>query len=206
MTASATISAIAKNYSLAVAPITSDIVNTYTTYELTFSMIDAMSSSGYIDVLLDPLLCVTAAQITTIRSNLTLTVSGSSIRSNPSTQIISTTVNNSSSYLLRITNLNTTSSTIPAQTITISIANLLNCPAVCTLTYFSLPTYYTSSDVDLVASANFTGNIVLSPGAMTLVSASFDVTTTYTFGALSVGFSNQNPVEANGFLVVVLPS
>jgi hypothetical protein len=199
MAASATIAAVAKNYSLTAAPL-STTVNAFTTYSLNFSMVDSLSSSGYIDVLLDPLLCVTAAQIATIQSNLTVTVSGSSIKSSPSTQIIPTTINNQSSYLLRVTNLNTTTGSIPVQTVTISIGNLLNCPAVCTLTYFSLATYYTSSPIDLVASANFTGNIVLTPGSITLNSASFDVLTTYTFGILTVGFTNQNPVEINGFV------
>lgn len=205
MSASATISAVAKNYSLAVSA-SSTTVNTYTSYSATFSMIDALSASGYIDLILDPKLCITTAQINTIQTNLTITISGSSIKTNPSTQIIQTTINNITTYLLRITNLNTTATSIPVQTVTVSVANLLNPPAVTALTSFSLSTYYTNSDLDLVASANFTGSVGLTTGSVSIGSAGFSVASTYTFGVLSVVFVNQNPVEANGFIAVVLPS
>ena len=169
-------------------------------------MIDALSASGYIDLILDPKLCITTAQINTIQTNLTITISGSSIKTNPSTQIIQTTINNITTYLLRITNLNTTATSIPVQTVTVSVANLLNPPAVTALTSFSLSTYYTNSDLDLVASANFTGSVGLTTGSVSIGSAGFSVASTYTFGVLSVVFVNQNPVEANGFIAVVLPS
>jgi hypothetical protein len=205
MQASATIAAVYKNYTLDVSA-TSAIVNSYTSYAFTFSMADPLSPSGYIEVILDPQLCSTTTQSASVQANLTVTLSGSSIKSTPSTSVVPTTLNGSLTYLLRISNLNTSTSSIPAQTVTISVSNLLNCPSVCTLTQFSASTYYTSSSIDLVAVANYSSTITLQPGSITLQSATSTATTTYSFGTLSLTLTPQNPIPANGFLKVTLPS
>ena len=148
-------------------------------------MTDSLSTSGYIELILDPLLCSSAEQISTIQTNLTIAITGSSIQSAPSTQIVSVSLNGSQAYMLRLTNLNITSTTIPSQTVTIAVSNLLNCPSVCTLNSFSLSTYYSSSN-DLVASANYSGTITLQPGSINLNTVSSTATTTYTFGTISL--------------------
>lgn len=79
MIGSGSITAVNNNYSLSVA-VGSSIINTYTSYNLIFTMSDALTTTGYIIIQLDPLLCKTAAQIATITSNLTISIKGTSIK------------------------------------------------------------------------------------------------------------------------------
>lgn len=205
MTASSAIAAVANNYTLTILP-SSTTVNAYATYSFTITMTDPLTSNGFIQITLDPNLCQTTNQIQTITSNLTISISGTNINPNPSTQITTTNINSTSTYSLTISNLNTSSSNIPAQTLTITINNLLNSPSVNTLTYFLLSTYYTSSTIDLVANAAYSSTITLQPGSITLVSATSTATTTYTFGTLGTKFINQNPIPSNGYIILILPT
>ena len=204
MIGSSSISAVAKNYTLQVS-VDSNVVNQYTAFQFAFTLADPLSSSGFIEVVLDPQLSSSALQLATIQTNLTISVSGSNVQSAPSTQITSATVNGSQSYVLRISNLNNTASSVTTQALTIAVSNLLNCPSVCTFTSFSLSTYY-SNQSDLVASANYSGSLPLQPGFISLLSVTSTATTTYTFGTLSIAFTNQNPVPQNGAFVFSLPS
>lgn len=169
-------------------------------------MTDSLTSTGYIELTLDPQLCSTARQLSTVQTNLTVSVSGSSVASLPSFSVLTSNINNQSTYKLKISDLNTSSSNIPIQMLTITIGNLLNYPSVTTLTAFSLSTYYTSSSIDLVANAVYTGTVTLQTGSITLQSVSSTATTTYTFGTLTVSFKNQNPILANGYVKLTLPS
>lgn len=204
MTASSTITAIANNYTLSSSAL-STVVNTYTSYTFTFTMSDQLTSSGYIVIFLDPQLCSTAAQQSTITTNLTVAASGTNIKSTPSTQISSAIVNGSSTYQLQLSNLNTSSSNIVAQSISIVIKNILNPLVVTTLTSFSLSTYY-SNQADLVANANYSSSIKLQPGSFIINSITSTATTTYTFTSLSISFSNTNPIPINGYILVTIPS
>jgi hypothetical protein len=204
MAGSATITAIANNYTLTVAP-ASSVVNVYTSYTFAFTMSDVLTSTGYFVLLLDPYLCISNSQKTTITTNLSITISGTSIKSSPSTQITPTTVNGISTYQLLLSNLNTSSSNIPIQTVTITISNILNPSAVTTLKSFSISTYYSSS-ADLVANANYAGSILMQTGSITLNSISSSVTTTYTFTTISVIFKVTNPISSNGYIIIAIPS
>jgi hypothetical protein len=204
MTASATITAIANNYTLSVSA-ASSVVNVYTSYTFSFTMSDALTSTGYFVLVLDPNLCVSNAQRTTITTNLTITVSGTNIRSSPSTQITPTTINGLSSYQLLLSNLNTSSSNIPVQSVIITVSNILNPSAVATLNTFTLSTYYSNS-ADLVANGNYTGSIVMQAGVITLNSITSTATTTYTFTTISIDFKITNPVSSNGYVMVTIPS
>ena len=205
MSASASVTAIYNNYTLtaSAAPPT---VNTFTSYSFSFTMNDALTSTGYISLILDPNLCKTASQIATLTSNLSMSINGTSIRSSPSTQVVAVTVNGSPTYSLVFTNLNTSTSNIPSQSMTIKVNNLLNHPSVLSMTYFSLSTYYTSSSIDLVATANYSGSITLQTGSISLVSISSSATSTYSFGTLTLQISNSNPIPANGYLMIIFPS
>jgi hypothetical protein len=97
MQGSGTITAIANNYTMTVSA-SSLVVNTFTNYVFSFTMNDALTSTGYILIVLDPLLCASPAQVTTITTNLTISISGTSIRSTPSTQISAISINGSSAY------------------------------------------------------------------------------------------------------------
>lgn len=205
MTASNTVSAVANNYSLLVTA-TSIVVNTFTSYSFSFTMSDALSSSGYISLTLDPNLCKTASQIATIQSNLSVSITGSSIKTSPSTQIVATTVNGSSTYSLLFTNLNTSTSNIPVQSLTIKVNNLLNYLSILSLSTFTLSTYYTSNNTDLVANANYSGTITLQTGNINLISVSSTAVTTFSFGTLTIELNTQNPIPSNGYLMVVYPS
>ncbi len=205
MTASATVTALNNNYTLT-ASASSTTVNAYTTYAFSFTMTDPLSSTGYISLILDPNLCRTASQISTITSNLSIAINGTNIKSIPSTQIVAVTVNASSTYSLVFTNLNTSTSNIPAQTLTIRVSNLLNYPSVLTMTHFSLSTYHTSSSNDLVANANYSNSITLQTGSITFLSITSTATATYTFGTLSIQINHQNPIPANGYLMIIFPS
>lgn len=185
MTASSTVTAVANNYSLSVTS-ASNTVNTFTSYSFSFAMIDTLASDGYISLILDPNLCKTTAQIATIQSNLSVSITGTSIKGTPSTQVVSATVNGSSTYSLVFTSLNTSTSNIPTQAITIKVSNLLNYQSVFSMSYFTLSTYYTSSNLDLVANANYSGTITLQTGNISLVSISSTATTTYTSGTLTI--------------------
>jgi len=203
LTGSGTVSAVANNYSLSVAA-ASATVNAFTSYTFSFVMSDPLTSSGYIALTLDPNLCRTASQVATIQSNLSVSISGATIKANPSTQVIAATVNGSATYSLLLTSLNTSASYIPTQTLSIKVSNLQNYLSVLSMTYFSLSTYYSSS-LDLVANANYSGSITLQPGTISLMSVSSTASTTYTFCSLTIELSNQNPIPANGYLMVVLP-
>lgn len=205
MIGSATISAVANTYALTVSP-SSSIVGVYTSYTFTFTMTDALTSSGLIILTLDPNLSYTTSQINTISSNLSVSISGTSIKASPTKQVTTVTVGNLTYYQITLSNLNTTSSNIPSQSVSITVSNILNCPSVCNLSIFSLSTYYTSSTIDLVANANYRGTIVLQPGAITLMSATSIATTTYTFTTISLTFSNQNSIPVGGHLAIILPS
>lgn len=204
MTASATITAIANNYTLSVSA-ASSVVNVYTGYTLSLTMSDVLTSTGYFVLVLDPNLCVSNAQKTTITTNLTITISGTSIRSSPSTQITPATINGLSTYQLLLSNLNTSSSNIPVQSVTITVSNILNPSALTTLTTFSLSTYY-SNLADLVANGKYVGSILMQTGVITLNSISSTATTTYTFTTISVIFKITNPVSSNGYVMVTIPS
>ena len=205
MSASGTVTAVNNNYTLS-ASATSTTVNAYTTYTFSFTMNDPLTSTSYISLILDPNLCKTASQIATITSNLSISINGTSIKSIPSTQIVAVTVNGSSTYSLVFTNLNTSTSNIPAQSLMIRVSNLLNYFSVLSMSYFSLSTYYTSSSIDLVGNANYSGSIILQTGSISLVSVSSTATTTYTFGTLTLQINNQNPIPANGYLMIIFPS
>jgi len=169
-------------------------------------MADALASSGFIVITLDPNLSFTTAQISTITSNLSVSISSTSIKASPTVQVTTTTIGSLTYYQLSLSNLNTTNSNIATQSISITVGNLLNCPSVCTLTLFSLSTYYTSSTIDLVANANFSSSIVLQPGSISLLNANSIATTTYTFTTISLTFSIQNSIPSGGHLAVILPS
>lgn len=205
MTASATIAAVANNYTLTVAT-SSTTVNTFATYSFSFTMVDPLTVTGYIEVVLDPLLTLTTEQLQSLNTNLSVSITGSSMRSTPTFQLLATTINNQSSYLLKLTNLNTSTANIPAQTVSISIRNILNCPTVQTLSSFKVSTYYTSSSIDLVANAQSSSTLQLTPGTITLNSATSTVSTTYTFGTVNLSLTIQNPVPLNGYLQVTLPT
>lgn len=168
-------------------------------------MVDALASNGYITLTFDPLLATTSAQTTTILSNLSVSISGPSIRTTPIKTITPTTINGQNTYLLTLTNLNTTSSAIPAQTISITVSNLLNCPSVNKLTYFYISTYYTSSSIDLVANSNYTSSLTLQVGAITLASITSTTPTTYSQTTLDLTFTIQNMIPTNGYILLVLP-
>jgi hypothetical protein len=167
MTASATITAVANSYSLTTTT-NNPIVSVYTSYIFTFTMSDPLSSSGIITITLDPQLCSTSAQISTILTNITVTISGSSIKSSPTVTVSSS----NGTYILTLSNLNISSSNIPSQTITITVNKLLNPLSVTTLTSFSLSTYYTPSNADLVANAAFSGTIAIKNGSLTFINIS----------------------------------
>lgn len=205
MTASATIAAVANNYTLTVAT-SSTTVNTFATYSFSFTMVDPLTVTGYIEVVLDPLLTLTTEQLQSLNTNLSVSITGSSMRLTPTFQLLATTINNQSSYLLKLTNLNISTATIPAQAVSISIRNLLNCPTVQTLSSFKVSTYYTSSSIDLVANAQSSSTLQLTPGTIILNSATSTVSTTYTFGTVNLTLTNQNPVPLNGYLQVTLPT
>jgi hypothetical protein len=204
MSASATITAIANNYTLSVSA-TSNVVNVLTSYNFSFTMADPLASSGYFILILDPKLCTSNSQKTTVTTNLMITISGTNIRSSPSTLITATTLNGSATYQLLLSNLNTSSANIPAQTITITVNNILNPSSVTTLNAFFLSTYY-SSLADLVANANYAGTISMQPGVITLNSITSTATTTYTFTTITISVINTNPVSADGFILVTIPS
>lgn len=84
MQGSGTITAVANNYTLTVNA-SSLVVNAFANYVLSFTMSDTLTSTGYIVIVLDPLLCASSAQATTITTNLTISISGSLIKSTPST-------------------------------------------------------------------------------------------------------------------------
>ena len=204
MQGSGTVTAIANNYTLAVNA-SSLIVNAYTNYVFSFTTTDALMSSGYIVIVLDPLLCASSAQVTTITTNLTITISGTSIKSTPSTQISAVTVNGSAAYQLKLSSLNTSSSNIPSQTITITIRNILNPPSIRTISTFSGGTYY-SSDADLVANLVNSSSITLQTGTFSLLSINSSVTKTYSFTTLTLKCLNTNPIPANGVIMLTVPS
>lgn len=202
MVGSATISAVQNNYTLTVSS-NSLIVNTYASYSFVFTMVDPLASTGYFVLTLDPLLSSTATQTSTILSNLTVSISSSAtngIKASPSTQIMSV----NGSYQLKLSSLNVSSANIGAQTINITVHNLLNPAAVTSLTSFQISTYYSNSD-DLVANARYSGSIVLQPGAITLSPPTSTALTTYTFSTVSMSFSNQNPIPSQGILLLSLP-
>ena len=203
MTGSASITAVANNYTLSVSP-TSSVVNVFTRYNFTFTMSDALTSTGYFVIILDPQLCVSTAQKATITTNLSISVSGTNINSSPSTQITTTTSNGSTTYQLLLSNLNT-SSTIPTQTVTVLVNNLLNPAAVTTINSFALSTYYSNS-ADLVANANYSSSFRLQTGTLTLVSVTSSASTTYTFTVITLTISITNPIPNNGIIMLTLPS
>jgi hypothetical protein len=204
MIASATITAVANNYTLS-AVATSKVVNVFTSYNFSFTMSDALTTTGYFVLILDPQLCARTAQKNSITTNLSVSISGTSINSAPSTQISTTTSNGSSTYQLLLSNLNASSTSIPTQTITITVNNILNPSAVTSLTSFSLSTYYSNS-ADLVANALYSSSIKLQTGPITLTSVTSTSSTTYTFTILSVNFQNTNPVPANGYILLSIPT
>lgn len=203
MTGSASITAVANNYSLSVSP-NSNVVNVFTRYNFTFTMSDALTSTGYFVIILDPQLCVSTAQKATITTNLSITVSGTSINSSPSTQISTTTSNGSTTYQLLLSNLNT-SSTIPTQTVSVLVNNLLNPAAVTTINSFALSTYYSNS-ADLVANANYSSSFMLQTGTLSLVSVTSTATTTYTFTVITLIIQITNPIPNNGIIMLALPT
>lgn len=203
MVGSASVTAVANNYTLTVSP-SSNVINVFTKYNFTFTMSDALTSTGYFVIILDPQLCVSSAQRTAITTNLSITVSGTSINTSPSTQISTTTSNGSSTYQLLLSNLNT-SSTIPTQTVSIFVNNLLNPASVTTINSFVLSTYYSNS-ADLVANANYSGSFKLQTGTLSLLSVTSTASTTYTFTILTIKIQNTNPIPANGYIMLTLPT
>ena len=73
------------------------------------------------------------------------------------------------------------------------------------MTSFSLTTYYTSDSIDLVANGLYTSSLVLVPGSINIASVVSTATTTYTFGDISVTFTNQNSIPVNGKIVLTIP-
>lgn len=114
-------------------------------------------------------------------------------------------MNGSTAYQLKLSSLNTSSSNIPAQTITITIRNILNPPSVRAISTFSGGTYY-SSEADLVANIVYSGSIILQTGALPLLSIDSSVTKTYSFTTITLKCLNTNPIPANGVILLSIPS
>ena len=204
MQASTSLTIDPANYTIGVT-VSDTVVNTLTTYTVTVTTLDQLLSSGYITLALDPWLTNTAEQVNYLNNNLTVTLSGSSINSNPAHSISSATTNGTTQYTLTLTNLNTSASEIPPQSITITLADLLNFPAVVTMNSFSLSTYYSSANYK-VADGQYSSSITLTTGTLALNSVVSTATTTYTFTTITVSCVNQNPIPSGGTLAVTLPS
>jgi len=106
--------------------------------------------------------------------------------------------------MLKLFNLNT-SANIGAQSINITIKNLLNPSFVVNITYFKVFTYY-SNENDLVAIANYNGFISLQPAKIQLNTLSSTASTTYTFTNITISLLNNNIIPLQGYLIVTLPS
>ena len=204
MIGSASITAVNNNYTLSTA-VTSQIINEYTSFNLTFTMSDALTSSGYIVIHLDPLLSKTAPQIATITSNLSISIRGNSIRESPSTEISTVTVNGETAYSLKLSNLNTSSANIASQLLNITIRNLLNPNYVIPISYFRLFTYY-SSENDLVGIGNYNGAITLQTGAIIFTNIATTSVTTYDIANITINFRNTNTIPNQGYLIVTIPA
>lgn len=203
MTASSTFTALPNNYSLSVSP-ASLSVNTLTQYVLVFTMADSLTSTGYFRLKLDPQLTQTSAQTAALLSS-TVTLTGTGLKSTPSWQWTSSTVNGSQVYVLEMSNFNTSAGSIAIQQVTVTLTNLLNPSAVVTLSSFSLQTFYSSANADLVATASFSGSLLLTPGNISLLQVSSTATSTYTFTQLTLQINLQNQVPAGGTIALVLP-
>ena len=204
MRGSTTITAVNNNYTLSLAASTST-VNAQSNYTLNFTMLDPLSSSGYIVLTLDPFLTSTSQQVAALNSNLSVSLSGSNIASSPSVAISTITNGSQTLYRLTLSNLNTSSGNIPSQALTITLRRLLNFPAVVTLTSFTASTFFSNANF-LVARAIYTGSFTLTVGSIALNTVSSSATTTYTFTTITVSFTNSNPIPVNGFVHLTLPS
>lgn len=81
----------------------------------------------------------------------------------------------------------------------------MNPPSVRTITIFTGGTYYSSSDADLVANLVYSGSITLQTGTFSLLSIDSSITKTYSFTILTLKCLNNNPIPANGLIMLSLP-
>ena len=135
----------------------------------------------------------------TVQSNVSVSITASSIASSPSVQIV-----NSSNIVVK--NLNTSSSNIGVQNVSIRINNLLQPGSVKNISSFVVQIYYSSNN-DLVAAVTTSTIITTTPG--TIVAASIATSSPITANPntqYDIMVRIANPLGVGGSIVVTVPS
>jgi hypothetical protein len=194
-TGTATIQAVANTLSFTAAPLNLE-VNRNTSYVFTITTLDSISSSGRILVTFPPTIT------TSFPSSNCATISGTNV----SSASISCSQPNSNSVML--SNLNSSSGRIPAQTLTLTLLNVVNPPSTQPTTSFSVTTYFSTTDDTLVATGT-NGSVTSTVGILN--SATVVVKpTSYTVLATGVGYTvtfvNRNQIEIGGIVRLGVPT
>lgn len=204
MVGTATITASPNTYSLAVST-TGQQISQFASYSFTVNTTDALTATGVIVITLPAEFSLVAPQLATLATNLTASVTGRNINTIPTVRT-SISPSNANQYIITLSNLNASSS-IPGQSLTIIINNLLNPYYVCTVTSFTVSTYYTNNvAIDLVANAVSTTSITYTPGTITSLSATSTSLMTYSSTTVSVTFTTKSPLFSGCFIILVLPT
>lgn len=192
MVASNTIQANANSLTFTVTP-NSYLVNQNTTYVFAITTTDPILSSGRIKI--DFPSSITQAWT----SSSCATVTGSGMSATPTCTLQANT--------LILSSLNSTSSSIPGQTMTITVNGIVNPPSVQPSANFNVTTYYTTTDDTSVATGTM-GNVTATASTLNSLTVSI-VPSSYTVQATSVGytisFTINNAIPISGYIVLGVP-
>jgi hypothetical protein len=193
MIGSGTVQAIMSTLSFTVAA-TSTLVNLNTSYVFNITIADAISSSGRIKI--DFPTSVKPSWSSVNCAN----VSGTNTTSTPTCAL--------SFNSLILTSLNATSSTIGAQTITITVYGVINPGSTEPSGGFTVTTYYSTTD-DTTVATGIMGNITstaatINSNSISIIPSSYVVSASAVSYTLS--FVTGNAIPINGFIVLGIPT
>jgi hypothetical protein len=167
-----------------------------TSYTFSITISDPLSSQGMIQVFL-PSVITTASNATSCAQ-----ISGVGLNTLPTCAFYSAL--NS----ILITNINASSTTIVAQTLTLTINGLTNPPDTATTSAFTITTYYANTQSGLTDTGSAPG-VTATIGTIAVASVSVTPSSylVYATGVTyTVTFNNTYPIHLNGFVSLLIPT
>jgi hypothetical protein len=189
MSGTATITAVAKSYTLTALP-QSYFINANTTYTFTLTTLDNLLASAMIAI--------------TFPAELSLSVSPNCLTANfSSPSSMTCSVNGSNTVML--TNLST--ALISPRTYTLTISNLVNTGWALTTSSFNMSIYYSNSTSEMVATASFPG-VTFIPNEITASSISASLSDYYVISnpvTINITFVAVDAIPLNGSVYITVP-
>ena len=194
MSCSSTLTPTANTY-IGTVTTTDPSINSLSSYSLSFTMSDGLTSTGYFVVTLPSLLYFPS-------SNISVSITGTAMNSAPTAVL-------ESNSTLKISSLNTSSSAISPQTVKITFSGVKQPSSVVSLSSsaITVKTYYSASNDQVGVATGSLSSIVLTPGSIAQpVSLTSTSTTTSQQTTLTFSMVLANALDSSSHITFSVPS